>query len=528
MSPVPKVQQSQPAARPWYRASSWVPGGFMRGEASPVFSSWAPPMRDPAEDVRAAYSRAAGRATNLIQNSGWLTGAIEQATADVVGGGLRLRLLPDAKALGWTEEFATDWAAGVEDRFNLWSDNPRECDIEERRTFGQMQAAQYGAWFGPGEIVSENAWKTRPGCTYGTKVRLIPAHRLSQRSTLPRLVQGVQMDEDWAPISYWFWRRMSFTGAEQEVEMPARDKDGAQRIVHIFDGKPGTYRGISPLVSAIETCRRFDQLTGATLTSELIRAVFAVTITSDEPTEDVIKGFLTAKEQAAMESAGLSSFDVYGTMNEEWYRNKPTINLGEAGRFAHLFPGQKMEMHASDKSTSEFKDLAMMLLREILRCLGLTFESGTGDYSGATYSSVRMATSSIYSVTLLRRKNIIAPFCRAHFEAWLEEEIARGLTKFPGGLAAFRAKRAAASRSAWVGTPMAQADPLKTQKTHEGYKNMGVMTDDDICSQLGTDVHDVYKQRQREMKLRQKYGLPETATMAPDPVADKLLTSKEQ
>lgn len=526
MSLVPKVPQTQPfKPRP---SASWVPAGFMRGEHSPVFSSWLPAVRDPSEDVRAAYTRAAGRAINVIQNSGWLTGAIEQAVADTVGGGLRLRLLPDAKTLGWTEEFTTQWAAEVEDRFALWADNPRECDIEERRTFGQMQAAQYRAWFGPGEIVSENAWKPKAGCTYGTKVRLIPAHRLSQRTTMPRLVQGVQMDEDWAPISYWFWRRMAVTGAEQEIEMPARDATGAARIVHVFDGPPGTYRGISPLVSAIETARRFDQLSGATLTSELIRAVFAVTVTSDEPTEEVIKGFLTAQEQATMESAGLSAFDVYGTMNEEWYRAKPTINLGEAGRFAHLFPGQKMEFHAAGNSTSDFKELSMLLLREVLRCLGLTFEAGTGDYNGATYSSVRMATSSIYGVTLLRRKNIVAPFCRAHFEAWLEEEIARGFTKFPGGVAAFRAKRAAACRSAWVGSPMAQADPLKTQKTHEGYKNMGVMTDDDICSQLGTDVHDVYKQRQREMKLREKYGLPETATMAPDPVADKLVTEKEQ
>jgi hypothetical protein len=30
--------------------------------------------------------------------------------------------------------------------------------------------------------------------------------------------------------------------------------------------------------------------------------------------------------------------------------------------------------------------MTLVLLREIMRCLGLTYESGTGDYSGATYT----------------------------------------------------------------------------------------------------------------------------------------------
>ncbi len=188
-----------------------------------------------------------GRAVDVIHNSGWITGAIDQAVANTVGAGLRPRLMPDAAALGWTEDEATDWAARVEGRFlGLWANNPYECDIEGRRTFGQMQAAGYRSWFGPGEIVSECAWKRRPGATYGTKVRMIPAHRLSQRTSNPRLVQGVQMDADWMPISYWFWRRGAPVGAEQEIEIEARDRYGRPRIVHVFDGVPGQYRGISP------------------------------------------------------------------------------------------------------------------------------------------------------------------------------------------------------------------------------------------------------------------------------------------
>jgi lambda family phage portal protein len=505
----------------------WSAGGYMRGETGPTFANWYPSPRDPSDEVRSAYVRAAGRANDIIHNSGWLTGAIDQAVANTVGTGLRLRCLPDAAALGWTEDEATDWAATVEDRFALWAGDPMECDIEGRSTFGQMQAAAFRAWFGPGEILSESAFKRRPGCTYGTKVRLIPPHRLSQRTAAPRLVQGVQMDADWMPTSYWFWRRDNPIGAEQEVEIEARNNRGRPRIVHVFDRVPGQFRGISPLVAALETARKFDQLAQATLTANLIRAVFAATITSDEPTEEVIKGFLTPAEQARMESENLSPFDCYAGMMSGWYRSNAQINLGVHGRFAHLFPGQKMELHGGQDRPGDYREMTLVLLREIMRCLGLTYESGTGDYSGATYASVNNATGEIFQITLYRRRNIIAPFCAPHFQAWLEEDIAAGRTPFPGGLAAFYRQRAAASRHEWVGAPKPQADALKQQKAHEGYRNMGVVSDEMICADLGVDVHDVYKQRAREMKLRQKLGLPEAGPIEPDPVADKLATAPE-
>jgi capsid protein len=74
----------------------------------------------------------------------------------------------------------------------------------------------------------------------------------------------------------------------------------------------------------------------------------------------------------------------------------------------------------------------------------------------------------------------------------------------PGGFYGFLANRQAASRAEWRGPPKPQADDLKTQKAHEGYKRMGVMSDEMICNDLGVDVEDVYRQRAHEKKLREK------------------------
>lgn len=508
---------------------------FMRGGNSPVFRGWNPALRDSGEDVRLSYLAASARASDIVQNSGWVAGAIDQANANTVGVGLRLSHTPDAAGIGMTREAAAKWAREVERRFELWANNAYECDIEGKRSFGQMQGAAFKAWFLTGEIIAEFPWKRRPGGTYGTKTRVIQAHRLTQRTDeLSRLYQGVRVDQDGLPVSYVFNKRspggtpgiFSSVGSGFEQELAARDRYGRVRVAHVFDGLPGQMRGITPLVPALQVARQFDQLSDATLTAALIRAVFAATIKSTEPTEEVMKGLLTPQEQARMASEGLSTFEAWAAAQEGWYKGTH-IDLGIKGRFAHLFPGQTLEFHANEGAASDYKDQALFLLRELLRCLGLTYESGTGDYSNATYSSVRMATGEIYLITVYRRRNVVSPFCQAGFECWLEESIDKGETPFPGGIDGFLEKKTAACRAAWKGTPKVQADDLKTAKAHQVYKDMRVITDEQIANELGMDVEDLYEQLAREMEMRKLYKIPEAVETPIDPTAEALLAGKE-
>jgi len=222
----------------------------------------------------------------------------------------------------------------------------------------------------------------------------------------------------------------------------------------------------------------------------------------------VLAGLLTPQEQARLSASGISPWDAYVQAQSGWYDNA-TINLGINGRIAHLFPGQKLELHRAQHPHSDYRDFAAHLLRELARCMGLTYESATADYTNATYSSVRMATGEIFQITLYRRAHLVAPFCNAVYEAWLEEEIVRGGIPFPGGVEGFLANRSAASRAIWRGAPKPQADDLKMAKAHEIWCRLGVMTDAAIAEDLGHDIEDVYAQRAREKALRDTYGLPD-------------------
>ena len=143
----------------------------------------------------------------------------------------------------------------------------------------------------------------------------------------------------------------------------------------------------------------------------------------------------------------------------------------------------------------------------------MTFETLTGDYTAATYSSVRMATSELWPMIVARRVNIPGRFYQMVYEAWLEEAIETGRIAFDGGFYEFLKNREAVCRAEWRGPPKPQADDLKAQKAHEGYKRMGIMTDEMIANDLGVDIEDVYRQRAAEKTMRARYDLPDGDTM---------------
>lgn len=485
-----------------------VGADYMRGNKGVVFSGWRPQLRKANDEIANAWDVGTARTIDLIQNSGWIAGGIDQAATNTVGTGLRLKAQPDLALFNDDALAAAEWVRLVERAFDHWASDPLECDIEGRRNFGQMQYAQFKTWLATGEILGEVLYRKRPYIQYGSKVRIVHPYRLSRKTEpLENIVLGVKQDADGFPIGYMAKRDDPYLG-ETDIFVPARDSMGRPRVIHVFDGPPGATRGVSPMLPALYVAKQFDQLADATLMASIVQAVFAASVTSDAPTEEAMAGLLTPAEQAKMATSGQSTFDAWFEMQAGWY-DEATMDVGINGRVVHMFPGQELKFHSADHPQSQYKDFSQHLLREIARCIGMTYESMTGDYEGATYSSVRMATGEIFKITEGRRKHIIAPFCQCVYTAWLEEAIELGKVPFPGGSANFLENRNAASRAAWRGSPKPQADDLKAAKAHEVWSNMGVISHEMIANDLGVDIEDVYAARAREKDMRELYDLDE-------------------
>ena len=486
--------------------------GYMRGGRSVAMSRWSPGIREAQDDVAAAWEKAAARATDAIINSGWLSGAIEQCVANTVGTGLRLKAQPENETFGMSNAEAQKWARLVEQRFELWRQRPEECDIHGMRSFGQLQDAGFRGWLATGEILSEAVWRKRPWNRYGTKIRVLPAYRLSRKDDqLNRVRTGLVLDGDDRPIAAMIRTHDPVMGW-QEKRMAMRDAYGRRLLGHFHDGPLGAYRGIGPLVPVLQVVRQFDELSDATLAGQILRTLYAAVIESEMPTQEALQALLTDQEQARMAVGGESPFDAYLDMIAGFYE-AGGIDFGRNARVAHLMPGDKLNLKQAEAPSTDYKAYADDLKREIARALGMTFESFTGEYQGASYNSNSYGTTEIFQVTMARREKIVAPFCQFAYEAWLEEEIEAESIPFPGGIENFIANRAAASRAIWRGSPKPLADILKAAKAFEALDRMGVMSQGQISDALGADIEDVYAARQQEAAMRKQYQLPEPVYM---------------
>ncbi len=476
--------------------------GYMRGEQTSIFRSWMPTLRDSREDVRQAYWLSAARTVEMMHNSGWLAGLVRQAKASILGDGLELVAIPDWQALGWTNKEANDWARLVKTRWNAWASKPLECDAAGKWDMHQQAHAALSGYFATGEIVQHLRWIGRPQSRTRTKIQLVPSPRLVQESNGVDLYQGVRVDVNGMPVSYRLRLTMPLLDTGTIFELAARDTANRPIVAHIFDGEIGQMRGISPFAPALKSLREFDRLGTATLSTELARAIIAGTIESPAPTQEVMQAFQDPDEQGTG-----SSIDDMMAARAEYYEGS-NFDLNGPIKLIHLFPGEKLDLKTGNQS-SNYLPLSENLLREVAVCAGHTVEEVTGNYSGASYTSVRIATTTRWPITLFRRKHIARPFYQNAYECWLEEQIDRGDIPFRGGLEAFLASRDEACRAKWRGPPKPQADDLKYAKASETLYRMNAVTLERVCGDNGDDWEDVLEQLAEEKAKRKALGLPE-------------------
>ncbi|TVR06638.1 MAG: phage portal protein [Salinarimonadaceae bacterium] len=501
VAPKPRYRVKAGSARDAQPSAAYFHGN----DKSPFLASWNPALREAYKDSQVAWTKAAARSIDAIHNSGFLAGAVDVSESFVVGSGLRLAARADQEALGWSDDYTNEWTSKAENVWQDWADNLAECDAGCRMTFGQMQQAAYRSWIAFGEVLASTPLLRRPWGRWNTKMLLLEPSRIIDRNEGNRVIQGVEVDGYGAPLSYLIHQPDPFIG-HREVRVQARDRDGRPNLVHVFAPSINTTRGVSPLAPVLKVIRQIDQYADATLTSAMIQTIFAATIRSDISGISAFEGLMTEKD--GMEKEGVLNLNGFAAAKEQWY-DGAKIDLTQHGRIAHMFPNDTLEFTEAKQPGQQYDGFMSWLLREVARGAGVTYEAATGDYRGATYSSVRMAGAIEWLTVMKRRTNIIVPFSQSAYETVLEEAIGTGRLEFPGGLPGYLANKTAASRAKWTGPAQPQADDFKTARAFEVMKEMGVITLAEISSSYGRDWDDDMRQRAREKAYAIKHGLPD-------------------
>lgn len=111
-----------PPAQSGYWGGDKYPGGF---GATQIFTTDHYTLR--------------ARSAQLFTENLYARGIIRRIITNEINTGLTLESIPDGDILGIDDEILADWAEDVENRFAIWAKNPKLCDFEERRTFGELQ-----------------------------------------------------------------------------------------------------------------------------------------------------------------------------------------------------------------------------------------------------------------------------------------------------------------------------------------------------------------------------------------------------
>ncbi len=440
------------AAQPVQRAQA----RYLRDTKSGVIQSRMAPLTDHREDVRRSWSRVAGLSMDLIQNSGRLKGATDQVLADTVGVGLTLTPDPDLSGMGYDEKGE---ATGVFDFF----------------TAGD---------------------RSRYGITSGTKLCLVPPPRLVQdTSPLEGLFQGVRHDGKSRPVSYRF--ETVTGGLKSKRDYAAFDADGRPLVMHVFDPMDATdVRGISLLAPAFRKHIQAEMLDDATLQMAILQTVFAITLTSEAPSQDAYEALEVLKESEGGTGYAQEYLDFLGAQLDRAAESR--ISVGADPQVSHLGPGEKLGMETAKVPGQDFLPFSNSLARDMARTIGITYGGLTMDHTAATYSSVRMENASIWAVVMRRRERIAAPMCQMVYSNWLDEEVGEGRIPFKGGYEAFRANRDRVAAANWQGPAKPTADDYKSARASTERLSNGTSSIANETGDLGVDPDALFEQRQRE------------------------------
>lgn len=495
---------------------------YLRDTKSGVISSRPASLTSHRDDVRRSWSRAAGLAMDLIQNSGRLKGACDQVLADTVGVGLTLTPDPDLLGLGYNEVEKADWIRLVKKRWRSYWHNARECDMRGKLTGPQMVDIglrwhiAYGEATGVFDFFTAGE-RRRYGITSGTKLCLVPPARLVQdTSPLEGLFQGVRHDGKGRPVSYRF--ETVTGGVKSKRDHAAFDMDGRPLVMHVFDPMDATdVRGISLLAPAFRKHIQAEMLDDATLQMAILQTVFAITLTSEAPSQDAYEALEVLKESEGGTGYAQEYLDFLGAQLDRAAESR--ISVGADPQVSHLGPGEKLGMETAKVPGQDFLPFSNSLARDMARTIGITYGGLTMDHAAATYSSVRMENASIWAVVMRRRERIAAPICQMVYGNWLDEEVGEGRIPFKGGYAAFRAHRTSVSAANWQGPAKPTADDFKsarasTERLSNGTSSIAIETGD-----LGVDPDTLFEQRQHEHRRYVDEGMESPyAARSPQPV----------
>lgn len=514
---------------------------YLRDTKSGAIASRNVPLTSSRDDIRHSWAQCAALAQDLIQNSGILKGACDQVLSDTIGVGLTLSPQPDLSGLGLSEEQGKAFREAIKKRWRSYANTAAEVDYRGKFNLHELVdiSLRWDIAFGEDIGIIDyfpQSVRRQYGITSGTKLLMVPPMQLVQDTREHEgLYQGVLHDSRHRPVAYRF--RMSSGGISQTQDFPARDADGRPIVLHNFDPMDATdVRGVSALAPSFRKFIQAENLDDATLQMAVLQTVFAIALTSEQPSKDAFEALTMLEDMGGsvvpdgqagdgISAASALSGEYMGYLSGQLESAAGSrVDVGADPRVSHLGPGEKLNLETPKVPGGDYLPYRAALMRDVARCLGITYGAFTMDNTDATYSSVLMDNAVVWPVVERRRTRRAVPKYAAVYASWLDEEVGEGRIDFPPGYEVFRQNRARICQSEWHGPMKPTADDYKAARAAGRRLENRTTTLAHEMGQLGVDFETVFAaqleehRRYEDAGMASPYAVQSSGSAAPLPV----------
>lgn len=484
---VAKPDQRSPTLKSILNTGYSETGGSL---SKSTLAGWQPQPSSPESDINANLATLRGRSRSLVQgNSPIASAAINRSRINVVGAGLYLSAIPDARILNLTPEQAREWAWRTQREFDLWASS-KECDLLRMNNFYDLQDIVY-----TGYLLNGDGWaafrygETSPRNPYSLKIHVFEADRVvnpnvsfmtygnspytvwdKNEKTGNRIVNGVEINSNGAVVAFWISNGHPYDPTklgqkEKIVRVQAFEKAfGFPNVLQIkHDERAEQYRGVPYLAPVIEAMKQVGRFTHAELNAAIIKAFLTLFITKSSDAVD--GGFGMEQTDALEERIDLSKFQL-GT-----------------GSINQLPNGYNLETVDGSKSMAAFDPFMSHIISEIGAGLNIPYEVLLGSFK-SSYSASRAALLQAWQEFRTRRTWFTRDFCQPVYERFLVEAVANGRIQAPGFFAD-PLYMAAWSKAMWYGPVPGQIDREKEVRAAALAVNYGFSTHEKEARELG-------------------------------------------
>lgn len=257
-----------------------------------------------------------------------------------------------------------------------WCDFGRvgNCDATRRLSMTEFLCLAVSNWGTDGEILIRILAGPRYG-PYGIRFQLLDPDLLDENlnreasgsgpGKVNAIHQGVELDDDGAPVAYWLWTRNPYDNAGTTVSQD-RVRVLAQDIIHAFIPlRPGQSRGIPHAAAIITTLKMLD---------------------------GYLEAELVAARTASAKMGALEDADPQNPMTRDPNAGESAIPTeADPGALLDLRGmGAKLALWDPQHPTANGPNFVRMMSHYTAMGYGISYGTLTGDLSQANYGSLRI------------------------------------------------------------------------------------------------------------------------------------------